>query len=320
MSAASTDPLIDVELTAISTAADDTKLYELRRTDGQPMPPVEPGAHIDIYLPSGLIRQYSLTSAEGITDRYVIGVKKDAASRGGSREMHDTLKVGMRLKIGGPRNNFELDAAAPHTVLFAGGIGVTPIWAMVQRLAATNKSWKLYFSSRNRSQAAFLDGLSAHGSKVTLHFDDEAQGKFLDMAAAVASAPEGTHFYCCGPTPMLEAFQEATAKVPVENVHLEYFTSTQEAATEGGYTVVLKESGKEFYVPEGKTILDVLLDAKIPISHSCTMGICGSCETVVLEGIPDHRDDFLTPKEKEANKTIMICCSGSLSPKLVLDL
>lgn len=313
-------PLLEVLLVSIGIAAAETKLFELRRVDGQPLPSVAPGAHIDVHLPSGLVRQYSITTAEDRPQCYRIGVKRDEPGRGGSREMHDELMVGTTLRISPPRNNFALVEDALHSVLIAGGIGITPIWSMVQRLAASRRSWELHYSCRTRSHAAFLTEIEALGDRVHLHFDDEADGRLLDLRAIVAAAPEDSHLYCCGPTPMLSAFEEAVGTRPAELVHVEYFTAREAAATEGGYVVELRASGREFFIPAGKTILDVLREAGIPVNHSCEIGVCGTCETRLIEGTPDHRDEFLTPVERAGNKTIMICCSGSLGPRLVLDL
>lgn len=309
----------DVRLTAIRYAAQDTNLYEFRRLDGAPMPPIAPGAHIDIHLPNGMMRQYSLTTAEGDPNAYVVGIKKDRASRGGSKFIHDQLKVGTVLQLGGPRNNFPLDEKASHTVLLAGGIGITPIWCMAQRLQKLGASWEMHYSCRERPEVAFIDELSKLPN-VKLHIDAESNGKFLDIPGIVAAAPAGAHFYCCGPIPMLNAYEAATKSVPEGHMHIEYFTAKEAAALDGGYKVRLERSGQEFTVPPGKTLLHVLRDAGVDVSYSCEEGVCGSCETVVISGTPDHRDNILTEAERKASKTMMICCSGSKSDLLVLDL
>jgi ferredoxin-NADP reductase len=311
--------LIDVRLMAIRYAARDTHLYEFRRLDGAPLPPAEPGAHVDVHLPNGMMRQFSLTIPDAAPKAYVLGVKLDPASRGGTKYIFDKFKVGDTLKISAPRNNFRLVEDAPNTTLIAGGIGVTPIWAMVQRLEALGRPWELYFSSRSRTDMAYLETLETM-ARVTLHFDDEAAGKFLDLAGIVAKAPKDAHLYCCGPTPMLSAFEAATKSFPSEQVHLEYFTAKVAANLEGGFVVQLARSGKEFAIPPGQSILGVLRDAGLNVPYSCEEGICGACETVVISGIPDHRDSVLTDKERAANKTMMICCGGSKSEKLVLDI
>jgi len=312
-------PLIEVRLTAIRYAARDTHLYEFQRTDGHPLPSADAGSHVDIHLPNGMMRQYSLVEGGVTPESYVLGIKRDPASRGGSKYVFDELKVGRVLTISPPRNNFPLALDAPHTVLVAGGIGITPIWAMLQTLQQHGRSWELHFSCRSRADMAFLKSLQKL-EPVRFHFDDEAAGKFLDMNAIVAKAPKDAHFYCCGPIPMLNAFEEATKVLPTEQVHVEYFTAKEAPNLEGGYVVELSRSGKQFTVPPGKSILEVLRDAGLNVPYSCEEGICGACETTVISGIPDHRDSVLTDNERNANKTMMICCSGCKSEKLVLDI
>jgi ferredoxin-NADP reductase len=313
------DGLIDVRLTAIRYAARDTNLYEFMRLDGKPLPAYTPGAHIDVHLPNGIIRQYSLLEPEPDPQRYTIGVKRDPASRGGSRCVHDDLRVGKPLTISAPRNNFPLVENATHVVLFAGGIGITPIWCMVQRLARLGRSWKLFYACRSRSDMAFLQALEAMTSS-QFHFDEESAGKFLDVAGIVAATPKDAHLYCCGPTPMLKAFEAATADWPREQVHIEYFTPKQEPAKTGGFVVELARSGQEFVIPEGKSILQVLLDGGVDVDYSCELGICGACEQRVISGTPEHRDAILTEEEQAANTKVMICCAGCKSERLVLDL
>jgi tetrachlorobenzoquinone reductase len=313
------DSLIDVRVTAIRYAARDTHLYEFTPLDGKPLPSYEPGAHIDLHLPNGIVRQYSLTEAKSNPVSYTVGVKRDSASRGGSRYVHDDLAVGKTLKISAPRNNFALVENADHVVLFAGGIGITPIWCMVQRLEELGRSWTLHYASRSRADMAFLSALEAMAG-AQFHFDDESGGKFLDVGALVAAAPKTAHLYCCGPTPMLKAFETATANWPREQVHIEYFTPKQEAAKTGGFVVELARSGKEFVIPEGKSILQVLLDAGVDVDYSCELGICGACEQRVISGTPEHRDAILTEEEQASNNKVMICCAGCKSERLVLDL
>jgi len=313
------DGLIEVRLAAIRYAARDTNLYELTPLDGKPLPAYQPGAHIDVHLPNGIVRQYSLLEPDSDPARYMIAVKRDPASRGGSRYVHDELRVGKALRISAPRNNFPLIEDAEQVVLFAGGIGITPIWCMVQRLEKLGRPWKLYYACRSRADMAFLAALERMSSP-QFHFDDECAGKFLDVAALVAATPRNAHLYCCGPTPMLKAFEAATEGWPRDHVHVEYFTPKQEAAKTGGFVVELARSGKEFLIPEGKTILQVLLDAGVDVDYSCELGICGACEQRVIAGEPEHRDAILTEEEQASNTKVMICCAGCKSERLVLDL
>jgi len=315
--------LIDARLAEIETVARDTNVYTFRRPDGGKLPPYEPGAHIDIHLPNGLMRQFSLVNPQTDPDKYVVGIKLDAASRGGSRYIFEKLKIGDTLKISTPRNNFPLVESAEPVVLFAGGIGITPIWCMVQRLNAQQRPWKLYYSCRSRADMAFLSTLEKFGpNNVQLHFDEEAGGKFLDIAAAVSAAPANAHFYCCGPNPMLTAFEAATAGRPRAQVHLEYFTPKAEieSNTLGGFWVELARSGEEYFIPEGRKVLEVLYEAGVDVDYSCELGICGECVTRVISGIPIHHDSVLSEEEQASNEKVMICCCGSKTERLVLDM
>jgi ferredoxin-NADP reductase len=314
------DSLIDVRLTAIRYAARDTNLYEFRRTDGGALPDYAPGAHIDLHLPNGLLRNYSLVHARPEPGSYTVGIKRDPASRGGSRYIHDDLRVGTVLKISPPRNNFHLTEDAPLTVLFAGGIGITPIWCMAQRLEELGQPWLLHYACRSREDMAFQEQLAAL-PHARLHCDDEV-GQFLDMAALVAQVPADAHLYCCGPGPMLQAFEAATADRPHDRVHIEYFTPKHDvtAVPKGGFTVELARSGVTFFIPEGRTILEVLLDEGIDVDYSCELGICGACEQRVISGIPDHHDSILSEEEQAENQRVMICCAGCKTDRLELDL
>jgi tetrachlorobenzoquinone reductase len=310
---------LEVRLTSIRYAARDTHLYEFAQPNGATLWPVEPGAHVDIQLPNGMTRQYSIITADPAPKSYTLGIKRDPNSRGGSKYIFDALKVGQILEISAPRNNFRLIENAGHVVLIAGGIGITPIWAMTQRLTALGRSFELHYSCRSRSDMAFFDTLAVM-SNARLHFDDESAGKFMDMTAIVDSAPIGTHFYCCGPIAMLGAFEKATETLPLDQVHVEYFTPKGENNLAGGFIVQLARDNSEFAIPPGKSILEVLRNAGLDVPFSCERGICGMCETAVISGIPDHHDSVLTDKERATNKTMMICCGGAKTDRLVLDL
>jgi tetrachlorobenzoquinone reductase len=315
---------VDVRIKTIAREANGISSLELVPISGDELPPFTAGAHIDLHLANGLVRSYSLINLQGERNRYVIAVNKDAASKGGSRFIHEKLATGDRLSITVPRNNFPLVEDAARVVLFGGGIGITPIWCMIQRLEQLGRAWELFYSTRTREVMAFREALEALERKSTgrahLNFDHEPGGKMLDLAALVAAAPADAHLYCCGPVPMLQAFESACKTRPPALVHVEYFTAKEKAASEGGFTVILARSNKTFVIPPGKTILDTLLDNEVDVPFSCTEGVCGTCETRVIEGIPDHRDSILTSIEQASNKTMMICCSGSKSTKLVLDL
>ena len=315
--------LIDARVTAIEEVARDTKVYTFARVDGAKLPAYAPGAHIDLHLPNGLVRQFSLVVPDSNPDKYVVGVKRDAASRGGSRYIIDEMRVGDQIKISPPRNNFPLVDNAEHVVLIAGGIGVTPIWCMVQQLAALKRSWKLYYACQSRQDMAFLEELKKLDPQAAhLHFDDEADGKFLDLAGAIEAAPPNTHFYCCGPNPMLKAFETAAASRPRANIHIEYFTPKDDATSGhiGGFWVELARSGEEYFIPEGKKVLEVLFEAGVDVDYSCELGICGACETRVISGIPEHHDSVLSEEEQASNEKVMICCCGCKTERLVLDM
>lgn len=315
--------LLQVFVRSITLEAAGVLSFELRPVDGGQLPTFTAGAHVDLYLPGGLVRSYSLLNSQDERHRYVIAVQRDDKGRGGSLATHE-LRVGQQIAIAGPRNNFELTESAPHTVLVAGGIGVTPLWSMVQRLQTLGRPWELFYCVRTRAQAALLEEIEslppAARDRIHLNFDHEPGGRILDLSQLQSRYPAGTHFYCCGPKTMLQAFEAATAGRPRECVHVEYFASPNEAATTGGFTVHLQRQGKSLTVREGQSILRTLLDAGIDVPHSCMDGICGSCEVRVLSGVPDHRDLVLSPQEQALNSRMMICCSGCISDNLVLDL
>jgi vanillate O-demethylase ferredoxin subunit len=293
--------------------------YDLRPTDGKELPQFTAGAHIDIKLPGDMMRSYSLTNSQSERHRYVIAVQKDRESRGGSKWIIQNFRPGEILSVSEPRNNFKLDETAENSVFIAGGIGITPMLSMIDRLNTLGKKWELIFCSRTRNSAPFLERLQAYPG-VRLHFDREPGAEMLDLNSLVAGAGANAHLYCCGPVTMLEVFEKAAKARPSDTVHVEYFTATEPPATEGGFVVVLARTGREITIPAGKTILSALRDEGLNVAHSCAEGICGTCETTVIEGIPDHRDRILTEKERLANKKMMICCSGAKTEKLVLDL
>lgn len=308
---------IQVRLTAIRYAARDTNIFQFSSLDETPLPPATAGSHTDIYLPNDVVRQYSLVLGSD-PDSYAVAVKRDPNGRGGSIYMHDNLYVGMELEISTPRNNFPLREDAQHSILIAGGIGITPIWSMVQRLNELGRSWELYFASRTPADAAFFKELRQF-KQVRFHFDCEHNDRPLDLDAVMDSAPAHADLYCCGPLPMLDAFERAVAGRSPAQVHVEYFAPRQVAAA-GGFNLRLSKTGITIAVPPDSSILDALLDAGVIVPYSCTEGICGACQVTVLDGIPDHRDTVLTEAEHAANNCIMVCCSGSKSDTLTLDL
>jgi len=316
-------PTLSLRLTGIRYAARAIHLLEFRRptAGGEPLPAFTPGAHLDLHLAEGLVRQYSLVNPPEERDRYVVAVKRDPASRGGSAHVHERLHVGTLVRIGGPRNHFELARDDAPSVFIAGGIGITPIACMVDGLRRRGRPWQLHYSVREREDAAFLDQLQGgQGGSMALHVDAERGGAVLDVAAIVAAAPAGAHLYCCGPGPMLDAFERATQDRPPAQVHVERFAPLAPSATGGGYTVRLAASKRDIRLAAGQTILEALRDVGVQVQASCEQGICGTCETRVLGGRPDHRDSLLSDDERRSNQVMMVCCSGSLDELLVLDL
>lgn len=313
---------IDIRIHAIHPSADGVLLFDLRAADGGDLPPFSPGAHVDVHLPGGLVRSYSLANDSRERHRYVLGIQRENASRGGSAWLHDCARVGMTLRLSAPTNHFPLVEEAPHSILFAGGIGITPLWSMAQRLRHLGKPWTLHYRSRSRRTAALLDVMAEQVRQGTVKpsFSDDGQEQRLDIAAEIRRAPAGSHFYCCGPSRMLEAFEAACAHIDSERVHLEYFAAKEAPALEGNFNVQLARSGLTVAVAAGQTILDAVQAAGCAVASSCQQGICGACETRVIRGSPDHRDLVLSDAERTSGTTMMICCSGSLSPELVLDL
>jgi vanillate O-demethylase ferredoxin subunit len=317
---------ISVRIVAIRDEAVDICSFILRRADGAAFPVVDPGAHVDVRLPTGAVRSFSLSN--GLVDRndYRLTVARDAKGTGGSVFMHDALKVGDMLTITRPHNNFALARNAELSVFIAGGIGITPFIPMLAALNEANRSWKLIYFAKTRDRAALLSEI-AHladtgRGEVICEFTAEPGGRRLSLGGILASLPPDTHAYCCGPSGMIESFRTRAEQLGIapERVHFEYFRGDSDISTEGGFTVVLQRSGKEVMVRAGQTILDAVQAAGIDVPYSCMEGICGSCETKVISGVPDHRDMVLSERQRQEKASMMICCSGSRSERLVLDL
>jgi ferredoxin-NADP reductase len=294
--------------------------FELTDPLGVELPAFRPGAHVDLHFPNGISRSYSLIGAPDRFDVYQIGVALEPNSRGASRWLHESARPGDVMKLAEPRNHFALVETAPFTVLIGGGIGMTPLIGMAERLDRLGLPFQMYLGTRSRIETPFMDRLSALGDRVEVAFSRQPAGCRLDIASLVASAPASAHLYCCGPKAMVEDFEIAAVGRPASHIHVERFLPAQERAVEGGFVVELARSGVTIAVPPGKTILDSVLEAGIETGFSCIEGVCGSCETKVLAGTPDHRDAILSPTERAANDTMMICCSGAKTERLTLDL
>ncbi len=315
---------IEVKVANRVCEADGICSYELVRTDGQALPPFEAGAHIDVHLAGNLIRQYSLCNAPGETHRYQIGVLRDADSRGGSQAMHDHVDLGSVLQISAPKNHFPL-VETQRTVLLAGGIGVTPILAMAESLAARGAAFEMHYCARSPEKAAFKERLATCGfaAQVQVHYDSGEAEQKLDLATLLAKPEAGTHVYVCGPQGFIEYVMN-TAKAqgwPAAQLHVEYFSAAAvDTSGDGSFEVKLASSGQTFTIPAGKTVIKILEEQGVVIPYSCEEGVCGTCLTRVIEGVPDHRDMYLTEEEQAANDQFTPCCSRAKTPVLVLDL
>lgn len=306
-------------------AAVDIVTFELVDPAGESLPNFTAGAHVDVHVGDGLVRQYSLCNDPQETHRYQIGVLRDPASRGGSIAMHDNINEGDSLQISEPRNHFTLAHDAKESVLFAGGIGITPILCMAERLANIGSPFTLHYCTRSQDRMAFRERIqsSPFAGQVHFYFDDSPDSEKLNIQTALGSVDPGRHIYVCGPTGFLE-FVRASAKEAGwsdDNVHYEYFgAEVQTSASSDSFQVKVASTGAVFTVNPGETIVEVLEKNGIEVLVSCQQGICGTCLTHVLEGTPEHLDYFLSDEEREANDQMTVCCSRSKSNMLVLDL
>lgn len=321
----SDNPSLRLRVWSMTWQAPSVLSLVLESTDRSPLPPATPGAHLDLRLTPGLTRSYSIVGQQGQPHRYEIAVAKDAKSRGGSRFIHEKLRVGDELEASWPRNLFALEASSAPSVLLAGGIGITPIWSMVQQLELQQRPWLLLYAARARAHAAYIDEIErlaqqSHVGRLLTHFDDEQGGRPADLAAVIAQASADAHLYCCGPQPMLAAYEAASAHWPAAQLHLERFGAAPAQGGEQAFQVVLQQSGMTLQVPPDRSILDVVLDAGVNAQYGCMQGSCGLCQTPVLSGTPDHRDHLLPESVKASNQAMLICCSRSRSLELVLDL
>lgn len=301
--------------------ADGVAVLTLRHPEGADLPVWAPGAHIDLLLADGLTRQYSLCGNPAEAATWRIAVLREPAGRGGSAFVHDTLTVGTPVRVRGPRNHFALEPA-PRYRFVAGGIGITPILPMLAAAEAAGADWTLLYGGRTRTSMAFVDELARYGSRVTIAPHDETG--LLDLTAHLGDVPSDTLVYCCGPGPLLDA---AAAAWPHETLRTERF---QPVAADGdgvdgaeprsAFELVLARSGRTLSVPADASILETVRSAGVEVLYSCAEGTCGTCETDVLEGVPDHRDTVLTPAERAVGDTMMICVSRCVGERLVLDL
>lgn len=319
-----TSETIDVVVRRREMQGPSVVVLDLAPAPGQSLPAFEAGAHVDLHLGDGLVRQYSLCGDPADASCYRLGVLRDPASRGGSEAVHQRLTEGTALRISAPRNHFPLTMDARHSILVGGGIGVTPMIAMAHALHRAGRSFELHYCARSRARTGFLEELarSPFADRVRYHFSELGEDQRIDAAALVAAAgAAGTHLYVCGPGGFMDAVGAAAsaAGLAPDRIHREYFNA--EVDTSGaGFEVVAAASGKSVRVAEGQTIVAALKGIGIQVDVSCEEGVCGTCVCTVLEGECDHRDVYLTDEEKAENDQIMTCCSRAKSPRLVLDI
>lgn len=317
---------MELTVTRLTHEAQDVVGIELRAPSGNALPEFTPGAHVDLTLPGGLCRQYSLLNAPSERHRYVLGVGLAPKSRGGSTFIHQRLAVGDLVQVGEPRSLFDLAPAASEHLFIAGGIGITPILSMIAWCEANLRPWRLLYCVRSRARAAYAWDLALHGQRVRLHVDEEADGALPDLRAWIESSADGAHIYCCGPAGLMDGVALACteARIAKDRTHFERFAappaSTASVTEERAFSVRLNRSGRQIHVAPDQSLLDALEAAKVSLPYSCREGLCRSCEVPLLEGQADHRDFVLSEEERTAHRCILPCVSRACSSELVLDL
>ena len=321
----STAPTLQVRVARKAAEAQDIVTLELVAADGAALPAFSAGSHIDVQLPNGFTRQYSLCNDPQETHRYQIGVLRDAASRGGSAAVHDLVKEGDVLTISAPRNHFGLAHEAKKHLLLAGGIGVTPILCMAERLANTGGDFAMHYATRAPERTAFRQRIaaSAFAARVQFHYDNGDAAQKLDLQALLSQPEAGTHLYVCGPKGFMDAVLNTAraAGWPEAQIHYEFFgAEVAKSDSDASFEIKLASSGRIVMVPKDQTVVQALAAAGVDIMISCEQGVCGTCLTRVLEGVPDHKDSYLTPEEQAANDQFLPCCSRAKTEQLVIDL
>ncbi|HEC09533.1 MAG TPA: 2Fe-2S iron-sulfur cluster binding domain-containing protein [Acidimicrobiales bacterium] len=301
--------------------ARDVVAVELEAVDGV-LPTVQPGAHIDVHLPGGLVRQYSLVNEPGRQDVYLIGVKLEPESRGGSRWIHQSLSVGDVLTIGGPHNNFALRRDAQLTLLIAGGIGITPLLSMARSLHRSGIDFRLHHFARSPEHLAFTDLLAGLGEHHRPHLGLDPAATTVELESILAEPGAGHQVYICGPGPMADAARRVAAEKgwPEESVHFEYFANTRPRDDRHPFTVELARSALTLEVPAGRSILEVVRENGVQLESSCEQGACGTCTVGVIEGVVDHQDVHLSERERAEGRRVVTCVSRAAGDRLVLDL
>ncbi|SDD34805.1 PDR/VanB family oxidoreductase [Actinokineospora iranica] len=310
--------LMTLQVVAKRVEADDVASFVLAAPDGADLPEWVPGAHVDVEVAPGVLRQYSLCGDPAERARWRIAVLREDPGRGGSRRLHDEVGVGANLPVGLPRNNFPLVNAEEY-VFVAGGIGITPLLPMIRAAHAAGASWSLHYGGKRRDRMAFLGELACYGDRVRVLPEDEHG--LLPLADILAAAPARAQVYCCGPEPLLDAIERACAAGRADALRVERFAPRAVAAgPDSAFEVLAASSGKVVEVGAGQSVLDALTRAGIEMPSSCREGTCASCETPVLEGEVDHRDSVLSAQERAEGKVMMLCVSRARSPRLVLDI
>lgn len=311
---------LDLVVAARHDAADGVVVLTLAAADGGELPAWSAGAHTDLVLGDGLVRQYSLCGDPADRRTWQVAVLLELRSRGGSRYVHGELAVGSRVHARGPRNNFELEESKRY-LFVAGGIGITPILPMVAEAEAAGAQWALVYGGRTRASMAFVDELvGRYGDRVDVRPQDETG--LLDLDEILGRPEPDTLVYCCGPEPLLVAVEQRCQTWEPHALHVERFSPKEvgEPVLSGTFEVELAVSGMVLTVPPDRSVLQVIEEAGVPVLSSCTEGTCGTCETTVLAGVPEHRDSLLTQDERDANDTMFVCVSRSCTPRLVLEL
>lgn len=318
---------LTVRVAARTWLADDILGFELAPLAGASLPAFEAGAHIDVRLPGGLVRQYSLYELPGDTPRYRIGVLRDPQSRGGSAAFHERVQEGDTLEISVPRNHFALHTGPERAILFAGGIGITPILCMAQQLAREHRPFALHYCGRSLTRMAFVERLEQlslrEGDARHVYVDDGPAGQQLDARAAIGAPSAETHLYVCGPTGFMDHILQTARDLGWDEryLHREYFAAAPiETSGDAPFEIEIHSSGEVIEVAGGQSAAHALLDAGFDLPLSCEQGVCGTCVTKVLSGVPDHRDLYLTDEEHERNDSFMPCCSRARTARLVVDL
>ncbi|WP_326701372.1 PDR/VanB family oxidoreductase [Streptomyces sp. NBC_01754] len=321
--AAEPDGLLEVVVRRRTPVADGVVSLELARIDGEPLPPFTAGSHVDLHLGPGLVRQYSLCGDPADLSAYRLGILRTADSRGGSLRVHSRVRPGQFLLMSPPKNNFAVDVTATRSVLFAGGIGITPLLAMARQLAAEGAEFEVHHRARDRGRFAFADELTAlaGGNRVAWYADDDPEtATAFDAEAIVRAAGGGAHVYVCGPRGFMDHVEDAArrAGVPEEAIHEENFANEVDHSGTP-FTVVAARSGVKARVESGRTIAETLREQGVAVRTTCETGVCGTCLTRVVEGTPDHRDVFQSPARQRTNRDVALCCSRSRTPILVVD-